>query len=327
MTSPRVTVVVTSHNREAYLGPSIESVLNQTFDSFRLLVVDDGSTDGTVEVARSYERRDSRVRVVVNETNLGQFPNRNRAIELVDTPLLKYHDSDDLMYPHGLETLVAVLDAEPTAGIALSAGRYWPGGPCPMLLTPELAYEREYLGSGLFSCSPSGALFRTDVLRELGGFPLRGVASDYCFWLEACARTHVVLAPADLFWYRVHPGQELSSEAASHDYAVADGDGWKALEAPGCPLAGAALAAAKRNYLRVLAKKSLRDLRAGRWASVRTRLASASVGWRNWVKYFPRGSRNPVAGTPLRADGAFIEPKWLRLDPGAREPQERRRSS
>jgi len=323
----RVTVVVTSFNREDYIGPSIESVLNSSFQDFQVLVVDDGSSDGSVDVARTYEKLDRRVRVVVNETNLGQFPNRNRAIGLVDSPFLKYHDSDDLMYPHCLATMVELLDAVPEAGLALSAGRYWPGGPCPMLLTPALAYEREYLGGGLFFCSPSGALFRTEALRELGGFPHRGVASDYCFWLKACVATNVVLAPADLSWYRVHPGQELQSENALRDYAAADGDGWTALNAPDCPLAGTRLTTAKRNYLRVLLKKSFRDIRAGRWSIVQLRLSSASVGWRNWLRFSPWSSRDMMAGTPLDGDGRYLVPDWLRVDSSRPAPEKRRRSS
>ena len=68
-----LTVVITSFNREKYIGPAIESVLNSTFADFALLVLDDSSTDGSAEVARSYAARDERIRLVVNERNLGQF--------------------------------------------------------------------------------------------------------------------------------------------------------------------------------------------------------------------------------------------------------------
>ena len=313
-----VTVVVTSFNREEYLGPSIESVLNSSFEKFDLLVIDDRSTDGSVDVARSYARLDPRVNVVVNESNLGDYGNRNRAIELVETTFLKYHDSDDLMYPYGLATFVELLEAEPEAGFTLSTGRYWPGGPCPMLLTPLLAYEREFLGGGLFSCGPSGALFRTEVLRQLGGFPERGAASDYCFWLKACVHTNVLLVPADLFWYRVHGGQEYQSASARREYALADGEGWKALNAPDCPLQGESLTTAKRNCLRVLLKLCLRDARGGQWSLVRTRLRHAGVGWGDWFRLNPWSSRNIMAGTPMDGDGGYLVPDWLRLDPSRR---------
>ncbi len=119
------------------------------------------------------------------------------------------------MYRHCLAVMVEALDAEPRAGFALSGSRDWPGGKCPMLLTPRLAYEREFLGSGLFHLGPASAMFRADVFRELGGFPMAGVASDYLFWLEACAKVNVLLVPGDLFYYRVHAGQEISSPTSA----------------------------------------------------------------------------------------------------------------
>ena len=81
MTPPLVSVLMTAYNRERYIAAALDSVLAQSFGDFELLVVDDCSTDATAAIARAYERRDSRVRVVVNERNLGQFGNRNVAVE------------------------------------------------------------------------------------------------------------------------------------------------------------------------------------------------------------------------------------------------------
>src|SRR5262249_30288951 len=103
--APPVSVVMTAYNREDLIAASIDSVLAQTFADFELVIVDDCSSDGTAEIARAYERTDARVRVVVNEQNLGDYPNRNRAASLVRGSLFKYHDSDDLMYPHCLAVM------------------------------------------------------------------------------------------------------------------------------------------------------------------------------------------------------------------------------
>ena len=100
--APLVSVLMTAFNRAPFIGSSIESVLAQTFTDFELLIVDDRSTDGTLDIACDYERRDRRVRVVRNERNLGQFENRNHAAKLARGGFLKFHDSDDLMYPHCL---------------------------------------------------------------------------------------------------------------------------------------------------------------------------------------------------------------------------------
>src|SRR5262249_7863399 len=156
----------------------------QTFSDFELIVSDDGSHDGTVRIAGEYARRDPRVRVSMNATNLGDYPNRRHAASLARGAYLKYHDSDDVMYPHCRAPMVRALEKEPSAAFALSGSQHWPGGPCPMLLTPRLAYEREFLGAGLFHLGPAGAMFRTEAFRELGGFPTAGVVSDYLFWLD-----------------------------------------------------------------------------------------------------------------------------------------------
>jgi hypothetical protein len=307
--NPLVSVLITCYNRESYIADAIESVLAQTFTDFELIVVDDASTDRTVDIARGYEV-DPRVRVVVNERNLGQFPNRNRAAGLAQAGFLKYHDSDDVMYPHCLATMVLPLAAEPRAGFALSCGRHWPGGPCPMLLTPRMAYQREFLGSGLFLCGPGGAVFRTEVFRSLGGFPEMGVASDYLLWLKACVAINVLLVPADLFWYRVHSGQEMQSPGAAQGYALLHGEAWRALAAPNCPLGGAEREQARRNLVYGLVKHVLHDVRAGRWAIARRRLQHAGLSWSDWLRYVRPPRRGTFAGTPLDEHGEYVMSRW-----------------
>ena len=310
MSAPRVSVLLTTYNRERYVASSIESVLGQTFGDFELVVSDNCSTDGTLEIVRAYERRDPRIRVFVNAQNIGQFPNRNHAVELARTPLLKYHDSDDLMYPHCLDVMVKMLLSEPRAGFGLSTGWAWPGGPCPMLLTPRMAYQREYFGTGLFMCGPSGAIFRAEVFRELGGFVDRGAPSDYLFWLRACARVSVVLLPADLFWYRMHSTQEFQSDKAQGEYALAAAEAWRALDAPECPLTPEEREQAKRNRTYHLAKRTLQDARRGRWRSARQRLRQSGLGLADWAKYLRPPQRDLMAGTPVDVHGEFVIPRW-----------------
>jgi len=295
--TPTVSVLVTSYNRERFIGASIESVLAQTFADFELLVIDDCSTDGTLDVARGYERLDPRIRVVVNERNLGQFGNRNRAAELARAPLFKYHDSDDVMYRHCLAAMVPPMQASPEAAIGLSTGSCWYGGPCPMLLTPRMAYQREFLGAGLFNPGPGGAVLRADAFRALGGWNDRGAPSDYLFWLRACARVSVLLLPADLFWYRVHAGQELNSARAARQYAETIRDTWAALAADTCPLEPEERIRARRNVLASQVKLLWRDLRAGAFALARARVAAGPTAL-EWLRYLGPPSRDAAAGTP-----------------------------
>jgi hypothetical protein len=313
--APAVSVLMTAYNREAYIGAAIESVLAQSFDNFELVIVDDKSSDGTLAIARRYASTDARIRVVANEHNLGDYPNRNRAASLARARFFKYHDSDDVMYPHCLATMVAALEAAPQAGFALSTAYAWPGGPCPMLLSPRLCYEREFLGRGLFMAGPSGALFRTDVFRALGGFENHGVPSDFVFWLRACARHSVVLVPGDLFWYREHSGQELRSERAARERARAEGLVWQALHAPDCPLDANDVEQARSNYAFILAREIWRDLRAGAGGLAVYRFRVAGLSLSDWLRYVRWPRRSAQAGTPLTATGEFVMPETRRHEP------------
>ena len=181
-----------------------------------------------------------------------------------------------------------------------------------MLLTPRMCYQREFLGSGMFNAGPAGALFRAAPLIELRGFPEVGVCSDHVFWLSACARYGVVLVPADLFWYRVHAGQELRSPKAARDYATVPGHAWRALNSPDCPLEGADREQAKRNLTWSIARQTWHDLRARRWRLAVVRLQHAGLSWRDWLRYCRRARRSVQAGTPLDDRGDFVVPDWCR---------------
>ena len=312
--NPLVSVLMTAYNREKYIAASIESVLAQTLEDFELIIVDDCSNDHTVQVAQRYTS-DPRVRLITNKYNLGDYPNRNRTAQLARGRYFKFHDSDDLMYPHCLATMVRPMECELRAGFALSISRNWPGGPCPMMLTPRVCYQREFLGTGMFMGGPACALFRTDVFHELGGFPEQGVGSDHLFWLKACARVNVLLLPADLFWYRVHAGQELNSERARYDYAIVPGEVWQALQSPDCPLEGEELEQAKRNWVFIVAKLTYKDLRAGRSDMAWLRLQAVGLSLKDWLHYLRRPRRNILAGTPLDGDGEFLIPDWSQYLP------------
>jgi glycosyltransferase involved in cell wall biosynthesis len=302
--APRISVLLTSYNRQDFIAGAIESVLVQTFADFELVIVDDGSTDRTVEIAQRY-LADPRVRLVQNPRNLGQFENRRYAATLARAPFLKYHDSDDLMYPHCLATMIEPLEREPRAAFALSAAGYWPGGPCPMLLTPELAYERAFLGSGLFHLGPASALFRAEAFRELGGFPLEGVASDYLFWIRACASVNVLLVPGDLYYYRVHAGQvavegTASKSLTSFDLAFARTGVvvWTMLNSAECPLHGEMREQAKRNVAFSIARGSVRQFKRKRAAAAWATISYSGLTLADWLRYLRPPRRSAYAGTP-----------------------------
>jgi glycosyltransferase involved in cell wall biosynthesis len=112
---PRVTVLMPVYNGGAFLRPAIDSVLAQTFRDFELLIIDDGSTDGSLESIEV--ERDSRIRLVHNHENLGLVATLNRGVELVKGTYLARMDADDLCEPRRFERQVEYLDRHPEVGV------------------------------------------------------------------------------------------------------------------------------------------------------------------------------------------------------------------
>ena len=110
---PLVSVLMTAYNREKYIAEAIESVLASTYTHFELIIVDDRSADQTVSIAKEYETRDQRIKVYVNEENLGQFPNRNKAATYARGKYIKYLDSDDRLYDFSLDYCVNMMEKNP----------------------------------------------------------------------------------------------------------------------------------------------------------------------------------------------------------------------
>ena len=111
--APKVSVFIPVYNRERYLCVAVNSILAQSFADFELLLVDDGSTDGSLALLERYAARDPRVRVEANGANLGIPRTRNRGLELARGEYIALLDSDDYAYPGRLEAQVRFLDAHP----------------------------------------------------------------------------------------------------------------------------------------------------------------------------------------------------------------------
>ncbi|MFT2009544.1 glycosyltransferase family 2 protein [Pontibacter sp. 13R65] len=106
---PALTVLMPVYNAEMFLAEAIDSILQQTYSDFEFLIVDDGSTDNTAHIVKSYA--DPRIRFIQNEQNLGISETLNRGIRLANAPIIARMDADDISLPNRLEKQVAYLDA------------------------------------------------------------------------------------------------------------------------------------------------------------------------------------------------------------------------
>jgi glycosyltransferase involved in cell wall biosynthesis len=208
---PLVSVLMTTYNREKYLAMAVESVLASTYENFELIIADDQSKDRSLEIAREFAEKDRRVRVVLNEKNLGDYPNRNMAAGLAKGKYLKYVDADDLIYPSGLQVLVSGMEQFPGAGFGLGSLPQDKFRIFPFTLTPQEAYQRHYFQEQLFHKAPLSAIIRKDVFEAVGGFTGRRYLGDFEMWHILAARYPVVLMPQGIVWYREHAEQEMQN--------------------------------------------------------------------------------------------------------------------
>ena len=206
-----VSVLMTSYNRENYIAEAIESVLGSSYSNFELIIVDDGSKDRTVSIAESYRSKDKRVRVVINEKNLGDYPNRNNASTYASGEFILYVDSDDSIYPDSIDYCVTKMREFPTAdmGMVYVVGRLTQ----PVLLAPEEALHRHFFGTPYLLIGPGGTFLRRSFFEKTGKYPTRyGPANDMYFNLKAANNGTILLFPYEFLNYRRHEGQELNNE-------------------------------------------------------------------------------------------------------------------
>jgi glycosyltransferase involved in cell wall biosynthesis len=231
-----VSVLMTVYNREKYIATAIESVLSQTFTDFELIIVDDGSSDRSLDIAQSYFV-DPRVRVYRNEQNLGDYPNRNRAASLAIGKYLKYVDSDDAILPHCLEIMFHMMERYPNAGLLLwstEGDAFY-----PFELPPVEVYRQTLFHAKRFERAPLSMLIRKDIFTKLGGFDIQWplcADSEFC---QRVARYHPLLyGPHGLVYYRIHEGQVFSSTTNGYIRRSLEAFGilMFSLRHPDCPL-------------------------------------------------------------------------------------------
>jgi glycosyltransferase involved in cell wall biosynthesis len=268
MATPLVSILMTAYNREKYIAEAIESVLASSFEDFELIIVDDCSRDRTVEIARRYTS-DPRVQIHVNEKNLGDYTNRNRAASLSRGRYLKYLDSDDYIYPHGLQIMVEMFEPFPEAAVGFCSFAQVSERPFPFQLSPRQAYQYAYFNRthSIFSRASLSTIIRRDKFNAVGGFSGRQWVGDFELWHVLAARFPVVLMPDGIVWNREHDQQEMQSNRTNSltlfAYNVVAINQLMKAECPLLPEEkGRALRLVKRGQartiLRTLAKRKLR---------------------------------------------------------------------
>lgn len=239
---PLVSVVLIFRDDEAFLGEAVASVLDQTLTDWELLLVDDGSTDGSTAIARTAAAsRPERIRYLDHpgHVNRGISATRNRGIREARGRYVALLDSDDVWLRDKLQVQVGILESTPEAGLLVGASEYWwswagAGSRRDRVRQvgaagdrvhhpPTLLLQLHPLGEGTAPC-PSSAVVRREVLERLGGFEddMPGLFDDQGFFAKAWLTTPAWVSTRCLDRYRRHPGAvTLQSSRAEQVHARA----------------------------------------------------------------------------------------------------------
>ncbi|MEI8182896.1 MAG: glycosyltransferase [Desulfomonile sp.] len=219
-TVPLVSVVMPSYNHERYVGEAIESVLAQSVDDFEIIIIDDGSSDGSVNVVKKFS--DTRIRLYV-QNNQGAHNALNRGATLASAPWIVILNSDDRFHPDKLEKHLEVHARHPNLDASVSRVRYITEGGDPVNKYGYLAVRYEQCKQvrlehdSLFASllvvnhliTTSCLFINREVFQTIGGFiPLRYV-HDWFMFLTLAARGRLHVIEEELTDYRRHRGNTI----------------------------------------------------------------------------------------------------------------------
>ncbi len=173
-TRPLVGVVTPVYNCEKYLAQCVESVLAQTYQNWEYVIVDNCSTDRSLEIAQNYALKDRRIRIHNNSQFLGMLQNHNHALRQLcaDSKYCKVVHADDWLFPECLEKMVQVAEGHPSVGLVGAYGLEetfvtWHGLPYPSTVVPGREICRRSLLDGLYVFgTPTCLLIRSDLVRS-----------------------------------------------------------------------------------------------------------------------------------------------------------------
>jgi glycosyltransferase involved in cell wall biosynthesis len=209
--TPKVSVVIATYNRASFLAETIDSMLQQRFPDYELIVVDDGSTDHTQALVESYG---SRIRYLYHE-NRGPSAARNFGVRHALAPWISFQDSDDLTEPNHLETLYAYAKEHPRCGMVFANGAYLSGAQSKRGTIIPVAKSRRLASNGirlvdLFEKSIvrlQAALISREAYDTVGGHDesLR-ICMDLDLSFRLLMNYPVAYLDRVVFWYRFHEG-------------------------------------------------------------------------------------------------------------------------
>ena len=215
--SPYVTVLMPVYNGEKYLKEAVDSILNQTFEDFEFLIIDDGSTDRSLEILKSY--KDPRIRIFQNEKNIGLIKSLNKGLKLTQGKYIARMDADDISLPERLEKQITFMDVSPKIGVCGTWLQTF-GEIKKTVVKSPLNHEdicaRMFCDNSIWHPT---VIFRKDIIDRYHLFYDENVqgCEDYKLWVEMAKVTILANLPEVLLLYRIHGFQVTKLGSNSQD--------------------------------------------------------------------------------------------------------------
>jgi len=238
--SPAVTVLMPVYNAERFVKQTVESVLAQTFRDFEFLIINDGSTDRSLEILQDFAQRDARIRLV-SRPNTGYVVALNEGLEKARGELLARIDADDLADPRRLELQVARMRAEPQL-VALGSNAWAMDEDGRMLGDYDVPLTHEEIEANHLKGSSSihhpAVMLRPEALKRVGGYRRQFMpCEDFDLWLRLAEVGRLANLPEKLLTKRLLAGSAVASNLAKQEKLVKEivNETWRRRALPGEP--------------------------------------------------------------------------------------------
>ena len=201
-TLPLVTVVTPSFNQASFLEETINSVLNQTYPNIEYIIIDGGSSDGSLEIIKKYA---SRLAHWVSEKDRGQTDAINKGFALAKGEVLAWLNSDDTLLPNAIEEAVAFLSENPDAGMVYGDANYIDEKSKVIGKFPAAETDLPRLRRGYVHIPQQASFFRKSLWEKVGPLdPEFFFAMDYDLWVRLAERTELKYLPRIWANFRLH---------------------------------------------------------------------------------------------------------------------------
>ena len=213
--NPLVSVIMPVYNGEKYLEEAIESILNQTFKDFELIIVDDGSVDKTLKIIEKYPKNNASIRLIKNNKNIGRVFSLNKALQEARGLYIARMDADDISLPKRIEKQINFLEKNQDYVIVGSNIEIIndEGKKLGVRIYPQ---DDENIRKTLLFKSPFAhpvVMFRKKEVVELGGYSNEySTVEDYDLWIRILNKGKGYNLQEYLLKYRVHPNQEKNEK-------------------------------------------------------------------------------------------------------------------